>query len=369
MKTSHTLRMLAICLLALIGCDALGTSDSRPDSVLDGAAGKLGPEITVMTRNVSIGGDIDRVIAAQDVNQVPLLVAQTWQEIVHNDFHVRAEAIAQEIKARRPDVVGLQEITTLWIQDPGDAVIGGQEPATQVVYDYLEILMDALERRGLEYRVAGIVADTEAEMPMVTSPAPTFADVRMQDYDVVLVAPSVEFDNVIAQNFAYDWTVPFGADGLTIKRGYVAFDATIHGQDVRIVSTHLEPVDYPGLQDLQLAQAAELLANVGDGTAIVLGDLNTAPGRPAYDFLMGSGLTDAWAERPGKAPGYTAGYAPNLQPGSDELDERIDLVLFRNGPNAVLTPTQAVITGRDPIEGADFYASDHAGLAVTFVVD
>jgi endonuclease/exonuclease/phosphatase family metal-dependent hydrolase len=321
-----------------------------------------------MTRNVAIGGDIDRVLAAPSMETVPLLVAQTWQEIVTNDFHVRAEALAQEVKAHRPDIIGLQEITTFWIQDPGDMVIGGTEPATVVVYDYLEILLDALAARGLDYVVVGVVADTEAEMPMVTNPAPTFADVRMIDYDAVLARAGVGFENVLAQNFAYDWSLPFGPGGLTVKRGYVAFDAQVGEASFRFVSTHLEPVAAPDLQPLQLAQALELLAVAGEGTAIVVGDLNTAPGDPAYELLTSSGLLDSWAVLPGEAPGLTCCFAPDLLPGRVP-DLRYDLVLYRNGGSTQLAPARGVITGRDPIEGVGIYPSDHAGVTVTFATE
>ena len=368
MNTSRIYPILLALLTMIAACDMVGgqdiTSPGQDESV---AGAKRADEIRVMTRNVSIGGNIDRVLVAPSMNEVPLLVAQTWQEIVTNDFHVRAAALAQEIKARDPDIIGLQEITTFRVQDPGDMVFGGTEPATVVAYDYLQILLDALEERGLRYEVAGLIADTEAEMPMVTSPAPTFADVRMTDYDVVLVKPHVSVENVIERNFAYDWSLPFGPEGLTVKRGYVAFDARIGDREFRLISTHLEPVDYPDLQPLQLAQAAELLANQGDGTTIIVGDLNTEPGRPAYEMLVSSGLSDAWDDLPGNAPGYTGGFSPDLLPGQD-LDERIDLVLYRNGAGPVLSPTHGVISGRDPIEGYPFLPSDHAGLTVTFAV-
>jgi endonuclease/exonuclease/phosphatase family metal-dependent hydrolase len=368
MKPNHMMVLVLAWLLSIVACDTLGGQDAFVErSGLEIGAKRPG-EVRVMTRNVAIGGDIDRVLAAPSMETVPLLVAQTWQEIVTNDFHVRAEALAQEVKAHGPDIIGLQEITTLKIQDPGDMVMGGTEPATVVVYDFLQILQGALEARGLDYVVVGVVADTEAEMPMLTSPDPTFADVRMIDYDAVLARAGVGFENVLAQNFAYDWSLPFGPGGLTVKRGYVAFDAQVGEASFRFVSTHLEPVAAPDLQPLQLAQALELLAVAGEGTAIVVGDLNTAPGDPAYELLTSSGLLDSWAVLPGEAPGLTCCFAPDLLPGRVP-DLRYDLVLYRNGGSTQLAPARGVITGRDPIEGVGIYPSDHAGVTVTFATE
>lgn len=367
METVKTAVILAASLFALSACDMvdpIGPSVGDMEKAIDG---KMNDGIRVMTRNVSIGGDIDRVLAAQSLESVPLLVAQTWQEIVANDFHVRAEALAQEIKARRPDIIGLQEITKLWIQDPSDFFVGNPVPADYLVYDYLQILLDAVEERGLNYEVAGLVSDTQAEMPMVTSADPTFADVRMTDYDVVLVRAGVQASNVITKNYDYFFSVDLGG-ALAVLRGFVAFDAAIGEKEFRFVSTHLEPVSVPELQPLQLAQAAELLGAVGDGTSIVVGDLNTGPGDPTYDFLTSSGLSDAWIDIPGKAPGLTCCFAPDLLPGRS-LSTRIDLVLYRNGGPTSITPSHGVISGRDVIEGAGFYPSDHAGLTVTFAVE
>ncbi len=368
MNTAKPMFLLIGCLLALSACDLVGPDPIPAANRSDFSAAKSTPEIRVMTRNVSIGGDIDRVLLAPSMNDVPLLVAQTWQEIVTNDFHVRAAALAQEIKSRGPDVIGLQEITTLRIQDPGDMVFGGSEPAEFVVYDYLQILLDALAERGLSYSVAGSVADTDAEMPMVTSADPTFADVRMTDYDVVLVREGVEVHNVVAKNYDYYLPVDFGSQELPVLRGYVAIDASIGEQDFRFISTHLEPVSVPELQELQMAQAVELLGAMGVGTTIVVGDLNTGPGDPTYGLLASGGLSDAWSDLPGRAPGLTCCFAPDLLPGR-EFDKRFDLVLYRNGSSYRLVPKHGVISGRDVIEGAEYFPSDHAGLTVSFTVN
>ena len=80
--------------------------------------------VTVMTRNVYLGADINRPVRAargksggealaalgQANDQVRAIVDQT-------DFRVRSRLLAAEIAAARPDLVGLQEVA-LWRKGP-----------------------------------------------------------------------------------------------------------------------------------------------------------------------------------------------------------------------------------------------------------
>ncbi len=354
MKIPNLSACLVVGLFSLTACD-----DVKPPST----------DIRVMTRNVSIGGDIDRVIAAASIEEVPVAVLLTWQEIVANDFSVRAAALAAEIDAADPHLVGLQEITTLRVQNPGDMAGGGTVPATEVAYDYLETLLSALQDRGLDYEVAGIIADTDAEMPMVVSADPlAFWDIRMNDYDVVLARSDVSVSQVVTGNYDVNLQVDLGGSMLTVLRGYVAMDATVGDVQFRFISTHLEPVAVPELQELQLAQAGQLAGMLGEGTTIVVGDLNTGPGDATYELLESSGLSDAWIDVHGTDPGLSCCYMPNLRPGRD-LDTRYDLVLYRNGAMSLLDPSKARLSGTGLIPGAGFYPSDHAGVTVTFTTE
>jgi hypothetical protein len=56
----------------------------------------------------------------------------------------RAEALADEIVRASPDLVGLQEAALFRTQIPAD---GPATPATNVSYDFIQILIDALEDR------------------------------------------------------------------------------------------------------------------------------------------------------------------------------------------------------------------------------
>ena len=92
--------------------------------------------LRVMSRNLYLGGDIGPILDASNPADIPLLVAQTWATIRATDFPQRAQLIAQEIAAARPDVIGLQEVALFRTQSPGDFLVGNPQPAEEVAFDY-----------------------------------------------------------------------------------------------------------------------------------------------------------------------------------------------------------------------------------------
>ena len=73
-------------------------------------------------------------------------------------------AIADEIVAAKPAAVGLQEVTE-WTTYPYDPTTGDVGDPT-VVYDFLGLLMEALEARGADYRVVeGATAENFTSSP------------------------------------------------------------------------------------------------------------------------------------------------------------------------------------------------------------
>ena len=107
--------------------------------------------LTVMTRNMYIGNDVDLIIdalASPDPNDdIPVFLAgvETFQK---TDFPARAGAMADEILRARPHVVGLQEVDHVLIDLRGFGI------PVNIDMDFLPILMAALSARGLNYAIA-----------------------------------------------------------------------------------------------------------------------------------------------------------------------------------------------------------------------
>jgi len=345
------------CLLAACGRDV-----TAPVIAARQVAGH-GSGLTVMSRNVYIGGNVDPIIAATDPNQVPLLVAAAFQEMLSTNYPLRAGLLADEIARTRPHLVGLQEVSLIRIQSPGDLVIGGTTPATTVFLDFLPILLGELRARGLDYRVVAQVANTDVEVPMVTSATPTFDDVRLTDYDVLLARGDVRTSHDAARN--YGQTLPVPGTPIVVRRGFVAVDATVNGATYRVVNTHLESAVEP----VRFAQAAELVGYLAGETLpiIAVGDFNSdaETGGPTYQFLVGAGYGDAWLSRVGGATQrLTCCHASDLKNTAPTLTSRIDLVLTRNMRSG---PVFADVVGDDPRERAGgLWASDHAGVVARF---
>ncbi len=285
--------------------------------------------ISVMTWNIYVGTDVDKILAAQNPQDVPVLAAEAFQLLLATKFAERAEAIARQIAQYQPHVIGLQEISLLRRQSPGDAVAGGTTPAEEVLFDYLEILLAAIQGQGQSYKVAGKVQNTDAEIPMVVNVNPlAFDDIRLTDFDVVLARDDVEISRIVEANFDTKVTVP--GFGLDILRGYVAVDAKIGEKSYRFVNTHLEPRSSG--EQIQLAQAQELVAALQSETLpiILVGDLNTRPpDAQTFQFFESQGFVDIWplnsnSENPN---GFTSAHDLDLKNSEVNLTDRVDLIL------------------------------------------
>jgi len=383
MHPFRILPALALSLLTLGACrdDVLAPPQSRlaPQFERD-LSGEGSGGITVMTRNLYVGANVDLVIQAvnTDPNSVPQVVAAAFQQLQHTDFHVRAEGIADEIARNRPHVVGVQELSLIRIQTPGDF-----QPfnAVDTVIDFLGVLQAALGARGLQY-IAYTVPETDVEVPMLTgfdpSTGPTFSDIRLNDYDALLIRADLPVANVTSANFI-NLAPLFGP--LPLLRGWIAADVTVGRTTFRVLSTHLEASN-PTFSGPQAGELVTLLAGVRS-PVVLLGDFNSGPGddETAYRILTGAGFADVWTAGRPRGLGLTCCSNPDLDNPTtgDVYDKRIDLVLVRdqlrrrqvNDRNDFLDDARIAVVGEEPWErllapgGYRLWPSDHAGVVAT----
>jgi len=331
-----------------------------------------GAQLEVVTQNLYVGADLFRVLDGPPEG-VPLRVAETLQIIQRSDFPARVRSIAREIARLRPDLVALQEVSLLRTQSPGDFFLGNPQPATTVLYDYLELLLDELSRQGVSYHVAASIQDADVELPAfagMSGGAPLFDDVRLTDRDVILARGDVLTGNEISS--LYDSRLALSLGGATVEflRGFVSVEAVVRGRSFRVVNTHLE-VDSQGPIDfIQSAQADELVSVFAFEPLplVVLGDFNSDPGHvpdpavPPYQRMAAAGYRDAWTLLPGpERPGATCCQGETLDNTVSLLDQRYDLVWFRNA--LAEGPVQAQLLCdelRDRVDG--FWPTDHAGV-------
>jgi endonuclease/exonuclease/phosphatase family metal-dependent hydrolase len=368
--------VLFVLALAVAGCDAAAPGQQAASSAptADGRPGWGGPdtpplaEVVLMSQNLYLGGDLNVVAAEPNPQMIPVRVAQLYGTIVASVPAERMAAIADEIARVRPALVGLQEVSTYYVQIPGDNLPGmPSTPATQVTYDFLDLLLDALADRGLVYEVASRNDNSDVEFPATTD-GQSFFDVRYQDADVVLALddPDVVTGASADASFQALLTIPVGGQPVTFVRGWQWVDATVDGQGFRFFNTHLETAAAP---PIQIAQGDELKALI-DGTSgpvVLAGDLNSdADGgsTPVYATITQS-LTDVFA-RPPQSASPTCCQAADLRNATSEHTERIDFLLYR-GFDSVRRTETVLDDSRTSTTAGLLWASDHAGVAALLI--
>lgn len=323
--------------------------------------------LTVMTYNVYLGASAVDLLSVESLLQVPEEVANMYDNVIASDFPSRAAAIATSIKTYQPHLIGLQEISLIRRQSPGDRIAGGTVPAEEVVLDFLQILMDALQAEGVSYYIASQVENIDSEMPMFTDTG--IDDVRLTDSDVILARSDVEISRPMRGN--YENTLTIEMLGLAMKRGYVAVDATVSGVTYRVVNTHLEPFSV----EKRIAQIQKLVDVLSNETLpiILLGDFNLfgdaypldfntdATQTPGYQNLRSAGYVDTW-QMDAEGSGNTCCQDGDILNDMSKLSIRIDMIFVRNlqRPIAVVTHT----LGDKPSDRlpSGLWPSDHAGV-------
>src|SRR5437870_2327217 len=166
-------RLVSLLLLLVLAVPALA---------LAGADGRNDRAVTVMTRNLYFGADLTPAITARTVPELIGAVSHIFGVVQASNIPARAEAIAAEVAAVGPDLVGVQEVVLWRSQCPSD--FAPVPNAVFVEFDYLQSLLDALTARGAAYEVVAVHETNDLEAPGFTTRG--FCDVRFTDREVIL---------------------------------------------------------------------------------------------------------------------------------------------------------------------------------------
>jgi Endonuclease/Exonuclease/phosphatase family len=394
---------LASAIASMLGIASAASAAPAPGIVGD---------IEVMTQNQYLGADIAPLIATiNDPVAFNAEVVAALEQIVANNTPARIQALAGEILGRRPHLVGLQEVWQFNCVPAGPTLAPCNDVRIAGSFqNHLTLTTSAL---GSSYVSAAVVENFKVDSftlpdPMdptktITVPGIPFAldglpfqpgvptgFLQVMDRDVILAradvpATPVAYPCVPAPSAAsvdgcnYAAALPLGALG-SVKRGFVAVDATVAGKQYRFVNTHLE-VEAGGLipPDVQYYQAGQLLGTVlnplltpASVRLIIVGDMNSSPNDPVVDgvptpymLFTASDLYDAWLVRPGNVAGLSCCQLEDLSNRASLLTRRIDLILSREMPRAVKDARLigAVAADRLAPPGKGLWPSDHASVA------
>jgi endonuclease/exonuclease/phosphatase family metal-dependent hydrolase len=305
--------------------------------------------LKIMTRNLDAGTDLNLIFTYPDL---PSGVTATLNQVNSTDPRARAARLADEIRVTQPDFIGLQEATE-WRT--------GTCGATAVLYDQLQLVLDALAARNMHYTKVAVQIFPTIEAPLLTAgQCLSFTDRNALLARTDLRPAGIEVSNVqIAQFQNYLDLTPMGLP--KIYRGYISADVKAGNDSFRLVTTHMESTYFfDPTGDLQAAQAGELIGalNTTGMPVVLFGDFNSnAEGgpeqTPTVGMLTAAGLTDTWRQFYPMGTGYTWPlYYEDLNSGPAIPNERIDLI-FTRGVRALKVDETGLIAP---------CASDHAGV-------
>ena len=379
---NNILKAAATAFLAACSAPPTGTdqqSISNDDPI--GASRGIGHVARVMTRNLYLGADLAPAIGA---SSLPAFVAATGgvvRQATATNFPVRAKGLAAEIRSKKPDLVGLQEVALWRTGSPSLApLLGAGNSASTVRYDFLDLLLTELNVGPDRYEAVVIQEEFDLEAPADENeiagdgPNPYIANaelnVRLTMRDVILerVDAGVSVSNAQGGHFQNLLVLPVLGIPIAVTRGWVEVDARVRGTDrFHFVSTHLEAFDpaayHPSVRALQ---AGELVASggpvTGDLPVVLVGDLNSdddtvvPDDQQAYRVLLDAGLVERSTNDPlscciESSYDLTTGTAA-------EFDHQVDHIMT-NAPDVVQLLDSSV-TGRTMQNG--YWDSDHAGL-------
>jgi Endonuclease/Exonuclease/phosphatase family len=365
-------------LAAAVVCAFPAAAAAKPDSAKH--SGKGGPKVTVMTRNLFLGADLGPALAAPSIPEAIDGAGEIWNEFQATNFPERAVPLAREIKRVKPDLVGLQEVALWRRQVPSDggappiSPLPGATPATEVVQDFLAILLAELSKAGARYEVVASQDEFAGELPVDvdgsdatgTGPLAGFgadfdASLTMRDVILVRKGSKVKLGATAQDHFVTRFEPNVGGLPIPVDRGWVSVEARVGAFQFRFVDTHLEAFGDP---NIRAAQAFELAAGPlsTPKQVILVGDLNSGvarhnePEQPgddlAFRVLEIFGMTDNGAVQ-------SCCYS-DLFDATQVFDHTVDHVLTKPG----LETKQAFVTGDDPSERtpSGLWPSDHGGV-------
>lgn len=363
-RIEHTSRRLRIVVAITVVC-SFATAAVPARAVADE---REKPTARFMTYNVYLGANLQPLF--EPGLTLPQLIGRAAAVFAHLDlvdFNVRAVAIAEQIIEQGPDVVALQEVS-LWQTAP-------MSDPTQLTTrsDFLQILLDKLQRQGHPYRAASVVDTFRGTLPIdFVGTLGTFTDRNAILVPADLPASEVSTSNPMSGVFVTGVNLSLAGIPIKVTRGWASVDVTIRTKTYRVFDSHFE-----AFSDLaRLAQVGELTRIMSSSPypTVLAGDLNLFPrgvrqlDAAAWDLLKDGGFRDAWVVAECFEPRFTAGQTDDLDNVPSNLDNTVDYVLFDKDFEPHPAEDSCDIAGEELDDRTDttpaLWPSDHAAVVV-----
>jgi endonuclease/exonuclease/phosphatase family metal-dependent hydrolase len=374
--------------------------------------GKVG----VMTRNLYLGADLGPAVNASSLAEFVTANGEIMRDVDTNNYPVRVRGLADEIKTKSPDLVGLQEVS-MWRTGPTapprnkPADPPESFTANTVTYDYLDLLMKQLNKGKKRYRVVKVTTEFDFEGPADydNTDGLGIADLNgrltMRDAILAKVGSDIKTRNAQDANFSTFYAPSISGVDVTVDRGWGSVQAKVRNSPwFKFVNTHLEsfgddknrvtdcmstpaPEYASNPESVRCKQAKELFEvaiEPGDLPVVATGDFNsdddsviTANCPSAanlgdslvgnngglcgdtfpYNSLITNGMANVSTESPMSCCVNSDILTADNGDVSD-FDHHIDHILT-DSP-AKVKKLNSSVTGLAPVNG--FWDSDHAGV-------
>jgi hypothetical protein len=366
-------------LVALTALVAAPGADAKPKK-----KAKTVP-VKVMTRNIYLGADLSPALNANSFPAFTAANGAILREVEATDFPRRVIGLAQEIQQKKPDLIGIQE-GAWWrtgppptLQAPYAQGPNGNFTATTDKYNFLQILLGALEDRGLSYEIAVEKVEFDFEAPTDYDNNPNTGlfggEVmgRLTMRDAILVNEDsrvkAKLKNPQSGTYSSLYTPNISGIDVPVTRGWTAGDITVQKgkgkskvkRKFRFVNTHFEAFDdetqRPSIRALQATEVVNGPAS--KKRTIMLGDFNSnVTGVQPGDEQAFQVIRDAGFERRATSNPLSCCVNNLFTAPPSQFDHQVDHVVTNMGNKAKLVNSS--VTGLEQVNG--IYNSDHAGV-------
>jgi len=357
-----------------------------------------------MSRNIYLGADVG--VALELIPDMPAAAQFMWDQVNKNDFSKRSVALAAEIQAYKPDVIGLQEATIWYCKKNAWS-------KKIEVFNFTDQLLKALDG---DYVLASKDGKTAFNPGYSINPIPFLTIVKdperfqkifgqdkaacgFQIGDALAIKKELAQQVLNVGNTEYEASYSIVPTLMTIYRGYTWADINIANIPVRFVTTHLESIWDENKVPNAAKQVTQLIKDVKETNMplVIVGDFNSDPRDPrpanaanpglqptasqecpagsskcnAYRLMKEAGFSDAGPDASDPTT-YTWGMNALLTgPDPDRLKaaqamgneygftDRLDYIFTKNGIDVT---TSQIIGFKAP------YATDHAGVFAEFSI-
>ncbi|HSI80129.1 MAG TPA: endonuclease/exonuclease/phosphatase family protein [Solirubrobacterales bacterium] len=376
----HSRTPLTVAILAVLALAGMLAAPVAADAAKK-RAGK-GTKVKVMTRNLFLGADLGPAISAPNTAAFAAANGGILRDVDETDFPRRARLLANEIRNKKPDLVGLQEVALWRTAEPSAVpVLTGVPTATDVKYDFLALLLAEINRdqgkKAIRYRPVVAQPEFDFEAPADYNEEvddgiefPGFEDAeingRLTMRDVILrrMKAGVKVRNPRGGNFQNPLELTVSGLPVTVTRGWTSTVARVRGSKrFKFVNTHLEAFDDESVQpSIRRLQALEVVNGPAKAKmpVVLLGDFNSDTvtevqegDAQAFRAILNAGFKHRATRNPRSCCVNDLFSAPPTQ-----FDHVVDHVVAKPGKRVKRLASSVV--GLSQIGG--IYPSDHAGV-------